>query len=68
MQLGMEDLRAAKALTARRKRSAEEITCEGPAFWLDSLTLLVLCGCKEIPSQFLPLSREQREERELNSA
>lgn len=64
----MEDLRAEKALTAHSKRSAEEIKCEGPAFWLDSLSLLLLFGCKEIPSQFLPLSREQREERELSSA
>lgn len=68
MQLGMEDVRAEKALTARRKRSAEEITCEGPAFWLDSLSLLLLFDCKEIPSQFPRLSREQREERELSGA
>ena len=52
-----------EAITADSKHLAKEIKSEGLAFWLDSVTPLSLFGYKEIPSQFLPPSREQRGEK-----
>lgn len=50
LQIQTEDLRAGGAIAADNKfPSAREINFEGSAFWLDSLTLPLLFGCKAIP-------------------